>query len=189
MRKLRVVFKDKFWAISALLFGPWHAPLLVALVSRLTAGTAFGTYMSTHYNSIKSICVVVFSFYFVLAFMMWVVGRRSSRGTRDHTDETGSQAVAGLSIKQIVGWGLIGMSLIPVLVVMSALSNGAYFVETFKHIFALDAAVNAGLIWLISISMVIMVPTMVIWLVWMWRGWSHTDAVRGEASGWGYEYD
>jgi hypothetical protein len=176
MRRLFFTFKGRFWLISAWLLGPWHAPLLVSVVSRLTAGTTLGAYIAAHYNGIRSVLVVTFSLYFMLAFMMWAVGRcHSAHGASDERGETENQEVAGLSIKQILWWGLIGMVTIPALAAMSVLTNRANFVETFNHIFDLDPAMNSGFIWLISLSTVIMIPTMVIWLVWMWRAWSNTD--------------
>lgn len=189
MAKPSSVFKGKFWAISALLFGPWHAPMMLSAVSSLTTGTTLGIFISAHYNGMKSVLVVVFSLYFVLAFMMWVVGRRPADRTHNASGETEGQAVPGLSIKQIIGWGLMAMGIMPALVAISVLTHRAYFVATFDHVFDLDPAMNAGFIWLISISAVIMIPTMVIWLVWMWRAWSMTDDVRGDTDSWGYEHD
>jgi hypothetical protein len=179
MRKLFSPVKHQFWPITALIFGPWSATAMLSAVARLTAGTAIGAYISAHHNAFKSVLIVVLSLYFVLAFMIWAVGnRRPAKGRRDETEQ---QQVAGLSIRQIIGWGLVGMLTIPALAAMSAVGNQAYFVETFKYVFHLDPATNPEFIWLISISTVVMIPTMVIWIVWMWHAWSKTDYSQGKA--------
>jgi hypothetical protein len=48
---------------------------------------------------------------------------------------------------------------------------------------------SSGLIWLISISTVVMIPVMVIWLVWMWLAWSKTDFSKADPENWSYEYE
>jgi hypothetical protein len=190
MRKPFAVIQQWFWPLSALVFGPWHAPLLLSAVSRLTAGTVIGSAIVTHYNTLKSILVVTFSLYFVLAFMIWVVGkRRPANGPGDEPGVTESGQILGLSTKQIIGWGLVGMVIVPVLVSVSVLTHQAYYVATFKQIFSLDPSMNAGFIWLVSISTLIMIPTMVIWLVWMWRAWAKTDRSQPELGSWDYEYE
>lgn len=67
--------KRNFWPISAIVFGPWHAGLVLLMLSGLTSGTVLGDFISTNYTSLKSIFIVTFSLYFMVAFMMWVVHR------------------------------------------------------------------------------------------------------------------
>ena len=181
--------KQNFWPISALIFCPCHLPLTMAAAASLTAGTALGAYISTYYSSIETVLAVAFSFYFVLAFMIWVVrGPSPAKGVACTVYTKGKQEASGLSTRQIVVWGLIGMFLMPALVAVSAFTKQSYFVETINYIFTLDPAVNSGFIWLISLSTVVMIPVMVIWLVWMWLAWSKTDFSKAEER-WSYEYE
>jgi hypothetical protein len=181
--------KRNFLPISALIFCPCHLPLSMAAAASLTAGTTLGAYISTYYSSIETVLAIAFSFYFVLAFMIWVVrGPSPTKGTACVVYTKGKQEAPGLSTRQIVVWGLIGMFLMPALVAVSAFTKQSYFVETINYIFTLDPAVNSGFIWLISLSTVVMIPVMVIWLVWMWLAWSKTDLTQGE-EGWSYEYE
>lgn len=190
MRRWWHALEGKFWPLSALLCGPWQAPLVLWLASRLSAGTPLGAFISANYNGIKSVLVLVFSLYFMLAFMMWVVGRRRpAQVTHRETDEVDKQAVMGLSLKQIIGWGCMGMVMLPILIILSAMTNQAYFMDTFKHLSGREPTINPGFVWLISLSTVIMIPIMVIWLIWMWRAWSNTNAGEREAESWGYDYD
>ena len=180
---VKTFVKRQFWPISALVFGPWHASLCVWAISRLTSGTALGTYLAAHESAVKPIVVVIFSLYFTLALMMWVAGKRAA--SRDAE----AQQALGLSGGQIVGWGLLGILTIPIFIWFSAIEQRAYLVETFHHIFGRDPSANLGLIWLISIAMLIMMPTMVVWLVWMWRAWAKTDRSRMGVDDWDYEYE
>lgn len=190
MRGLASILKRQFWPISALVFGPWHASLCLWAISRLTAGTAIGAYVTAHDTTIRPILVVVFSLYFMLALMMWVTGRRaiSSQGCEQEID-VDPQSVLGLSGRQILGWGLLGILTIPLFVWISTVGHQAYVVATFHHIFGHEASASLGFIWLMSIAMLIMIPTMVIWLVWMWRAWVKTDRSRVGADDWNYEYE
>lgn len=188
MRIWPQALKGKFWAISALLSGPWNALLAFAVMSHLSKGTTLESYLLLKGDLIKSVLVLAFSLYFVLALMMWAVGRR--RPVHEtHNDAVGGKedAVIGLSLKQIIGWGLLGMATVPALAVISVVARQADVVDAFNH-FVDQSAINSGFVWLISISVVIMIPTMVIWLVWMWRAWSSTKQTD-EAASWGYEYD
>lgn len=189
MRIWPQVFKGKFWAISALLFGPWNALLAFAIMSRLGKGTSLESYLLVQGDLIKSVLVVVFSLYFVLALMMWAVGRRRP-GQAAHNDIGGDteDAIIGLSLKQIIGWGLLGMATVPALAIISVVAQQADVVDALSHFAGQQSAINSGFVWLISISVVIMIPTMVIWLVWMWRAWSRAKQAD-EAANWGYEYD
>ncbi len=113
MKTLRSIVKRQFWPISALVFGPWHASLCLWVVSRLTAGTALGTYITVHTATIKPVVVVVFSLYFTLAFMMWIAGKRAtSSQAAEPLHDADPQQVLGLSGKQILAWGLIGILII-----------------------------------------------------------------------------
>jgi heme/copper-type cytochrome/quinol oxidase subunit 2 len=80
------------------------------------------------------------------------------------------------------------MATVPALAVISVVAQQADVVDALNHFVRQQSAVNSGFIWLISISVVIMVPTMVIWLVWMWRAWSSAKRTD-EVPSWGYEYD
>lgn len=189
MRIWPQAFKGKFWPISALLFAPWNALLVFALASYLSKGTAFESYLLLQGDLIKSVLMVIFSLYFVLALMMWAVGRpRPGREAQNDIGGDKADAVIGLSPKQIVVWGLLGMVTVPVLAIISVVAQHADIVDAFNHFVGPQSAINSGFIWLISISVVIMVPTMVIWLVWMWRAWSSAKQTD-EGASWGYEYD
>ena len=182
--------KGKFWPLSALLCGPWQAPLVLSVASRLSADTTLGSVIAANYNGIQSVLVLVFSLYFMLAFMMWAVGRRRpTHATHHDMDDVDEQAVMGLSLKQIIGWGCLGMITLPILIVLSALTQQTYFMATLKHISGQEPTINPGFIWLLSLSTVIMIPIMVIWLIWMWRAWSNTNDSGQAAENWGYEYD
>ena len=183
MRTLTSMIKRRFWPISAVVFGPWHAPLCVWAMSRLTDGTALGRYLAAHDDTVRPIVVVIFSLYFTLALMMWIAGKRATLRDAD------AEEALGLSSRQIVGWGLFGILMIPAFIWFSTVEQQAYIVETFHHIFDRDPSANLGLIWLISIATLIMIPTMVIWLVWMWRAWAKTDRTRMGVDDWDYEYE
>lgn len=190
MRILISIFKRQFWPISALVFAPWHASLALWAVSRLTADTALGVYIAAHDNTIRPIVIVLFSLYFTLAFMMWVAGKRAaSSRVPESWHDADSQHVLGLSGKQILGWGLLGILTIPIFIWISMAGQQSYLVATFEHIFGRDPSANLGFVWLISIAMLIMIPTMVVWLVWMWRAWAKTDRAQIGADQWDYEYE
>jgi hypothetical protein len=190
MQKLLTAFKENFWPISALIFCPCHLPLTMAGVASLTAGTALGAYISANYSSIETVLAITFSFYFVLAFMIWVVrGPAPKEGAACAIDEKGKPQLAGLSTKQIVVWGLIGMFTMPALVAISTFTKQSYIVETVNQIFTVNPAINSGFIWLISLSTVVMIPVMLIWLVWIWRAWTTTDFSKVDQENWSYEYE
>ena len=190
MNRILQGLKDNFWPVSALIFCPCHLPLTMAAVVSLTAGTALGTFISAHYSSIETVLAVAFSFYFVLAFMIWVVrGPRKAEGAACRIDARGNEQLDGLSTKQIVVWGIIGMLIMPALVAISAFTKQAYFAETMNQVFMVNPGMNSGFIWLISLSTVVMIPVMVIWLVWMWLAWSKTDLSPADGDTWGYEYE
>jgi|GEM_PF-2018448 len=190
MQKLFLGIKQNFWPISALVFCPCHLPLTMAAVASLTAGTAIGAYISTYYSSIETILAVVFSFYFVLAFMIWVVrGPAPQDGAVCSIDGKSNQQIGGLSTKQIIVYGIIGIFTMPALVAISVFTKQEYFVDTINQIFTLNPAANSGFIWLISLSTIVMIPVMVIWLVWLWLAWSKADLSKGEPENWSYEFE
>lgn len=186
MQQCLAFLRRQFWPLSAIFFGPWHAFVLLAVVSRCTAGTVVGSYLTTHSNTIRSSLVVLFSLYFVLALMMWAVGKKAPEKSAQRRL---LDAPPGLSAGQIILFGVIGMLLVPALMLVSTLPQQTYVLDALRHTLRMmDAAMNAGFVWLICISTIIMIPTMVIWLVWMWRAWSRVDPLRSEVT-WEYEYE
>ncbi|MCB0168449.1 MAG: hypothetical protein KDI79_29745 [Anaerolineae bacterium] len=186
MKTVLNYIKRNFWPISAIAFGPWHAGLMLLMVSGLTAGTALGDYIEANYTSIKSILVVIFSLYFMVAFMMWVVHR-----PKPEKKELPGQRkeIIGLSLPQIIGWGIVGILTIPLLMAVSVFSYLDHFKDTLAYIISMDAAVNAGFIWLISIAALVMVPITVVWLAWMWLAWNRSEYSDLERDSWSYEYE
>ncbi|MBE7555338.1 MAG: hypothetical protein HS126_30170 [Anaerolineales bacterium] len=190
MNKFWSALKQNFWPISALIFCPCHLPLTMGAVASLTAGTVVGSFISLHYNSIETVLAVAFSFYFVLAFMIWVVrGPQPAKGGACVVDPQGQQRPTGLSTRQIIVWGVIGMFTMPALIAISLFTKQNFADGVIPQIFAVNPEFNSGLIWLISLSTVVMIPVMVIWLVWMWLAWSKTDFSKTETENWGYEYE
>ncbi len=188
MQKLWTTFKQNFWPISALIFCPCHLPLSMAAVASLTAGTVVGSFITAYYGSIETVLAVAFSFYFVLAFMIWVVrGPQKQAGAVCAIDAKGQPRPNGLTTQQIVVWGIIGMFIMPALIAISIFARQDF--ADVAEIFANGPGWNSGLIWLISLSTVVMIPVMVIWLVWMWLAWSKTDFSKVDSESWGYEYE
>ncbi len=182
--------KQQFWPISALIFCPCHLPLSMSAIASLTAGTTIGAFISTYYSSIETVLAVAFSFYFVLAFMIWVVrGPRPAEGAVCAVDAKGNRRLSGLSTRQIIVWGVIGMFTMPALVAISVFTRQEFFNETVTQIVALDTVFTSGFVWLISLATVVMIPVMVIWLVWMWLAWSKADFSQADPEHWSYEYD
>ncbi|MCB0154471.1 MAG: hypothetical protein KDF65_06695 [Anaerolineae bacterium] len=183
-------FKQNFWPISAIIFCPCHLPLTMTGVASLTAGTFIGSFISTYYSSIESVLAVTFSFYFVVAFMIWVVrGPQQKAGMACVIDEQGHKHLAGLSTKNILTWGIIGMFITPALVSVSFFAQKDIIPEADLRLIIASMDYNSGLVWLLSITMVVMIPVMVIWLVWLWLAWSKTDLSRLEGEDWNYEYE
>lgn len=179
--------KRQFWPLSALLCGPWSGALLLAAVSHVTAGSQTGTYILTHYATLRLGLVSLFSLYFVLAFMMWMVGRNAP--ATQSTDTAPEPVAVGLSTGQILCWGFLGMLLIPATVVLSTFGSQASIMTAVSHLFFFDASTSTGFLWLLSISVLIMTPIMVVWLVWMWRTWAAHRATQAGAEPWNYEYE
>ena len=192
MYKFKASVKQYFWPVSALIFCPCHLPLTMTFVATLTAGTALGTFISSYYSSIETVLAVVFSFYFVLAFMIWVVrGPQKKAGAVCAVDENGRECVSGLSTRQIVVWGIIGMFTMPALIAISIFTKQNFIDETVTKILAVNPefTLNSGFIWLVSLATVVMIPVMVIWLVWMWLAWAKTDFSKVDQENWTYEYE
>ncbi|MCB0194316.1 MAG: hypothetical protein KDJ65_20365 [Anaerolineae bacterium] len=186
MKAVLGYIKRNFWPISSIAFGPWHAGLMLLMVGGLTKGTILGDYIEAHYTSLKSILVVTFSLYFMVAFMMWVVHR-----PKPEKKEVSGQRkeIIGLSLWQILGWGFLGILTVPLLMAVSVFSYRDYFTETLQYILSLDAAVNAGFVWLISIAALVMTPITVVWLAWMWLAWNRAEYSEGDMDNWSYEYE
>jgi mercuric ion transport protein len=191
MYKLWDGLKQNFWPVSALLLCPCHLPLSMAAIASLTAGTALGAYISTHYSSIETVLAVVFSFYFVLAFMIWIVRGPAPKqaGAACAIDKNGRLQVRGLSTRQIIVWGIIGMFVMPALIAISTFTKQNYFIGNLAEILTANSEVSSGFIWLISLSTVVMIPVMIIWLVWMWLAWSKRDVSNPDPEPWSYEYE
>lgn len=190
MQRLMQNLKQNFWPISAILFCPCHLPLTMSAAASLTAGTFAGAFISSYYSSIESILAVLFSFYFVLAFMIWVVrGPKQPKDTVCLVDTEGNKRLSGLSTQNIIVWGIIGMLIIPALVAVSFFTEKNFFDETTLQTIVANMEYNSGLIWLISLTTVVMIPVMVIWLVWMWLAWSKTDVSSQDTEQWSYEYE
>ena len=189
MNKIYTSIKDNFWPVTALIFCPCHLPLTMAAFASLTAGTAVGAYLMANYNAIETVLAVAFSFYFVLAFMIWVVRGPQPVEMAACDVRKPNQQVGGLSTKQIVIWGIIGMFMMPALVAVSAFTKQKYFVDTVNQIFSMNPTMNSGFIWLISLSTVVMIPVMIIWLVWLWLAWAKTDLSQGDRENWSYEVE
>ncbi|MEM7344457.1 MAG: hypothetical protein AAF485_09445 [Chloroflexota bacterium] len=190
MNDLWQSFKQNFWAISAIILCPCHLPLSMGAVATVTAGTTVGAYFMAHYNTIESVLAVVLSFYFVLAFMIWVVrGPQKPAEQVCPIDEHGNPYLAGLSTKQILVWGLIGMLITPALATVSFFAREDPLNQQVMRTLLANTEYNSGLIWLISIAVVVMIPIMVIWLVWLWLAWSQTDLTQPGLDDWSYEYE
>jgi hypothetical protein len=183
---VKTFLRQHFWPLSAMIFCPCHLPLSMAAVATLSAGTFVGGFVTTYYSTIESVLAVAFSFYFVLAFMIWAVrGPQKGKGAACPLDENGRPQLAGLSTRQIISYGVIGMLIIPLLVTASLFVREDLLGEFIAA--AQTVELNSGFIWLISISTVVMIPVMVIWLVWMWIAWTNTDPDLTDD--WEYEYE
>jgi hypothetical protein len=190
MKKFKASLKQYFWPVSALVFCPCHLPLTMAAGASLTAGTALGAYINSNYSSIETVLAVSFSFYFVLAFMIWVVrGPQQADGAACAVDENGQVCLNGLSTQQIVVWGLIGMFTMPALIAISIFAKENFVDQTITPMLAASPIINSGFIWLVSLATVVMIPVMIIWLVWMWLAWTKTDPSKVNTETWTYEYD
>ncbi len=190
MNKFKEKLKKNWWPISAMIFCPCHLPLSMGIIVFLTAGTTVGTYLSQNYSAIESVLAVTFSFYFVIAFMIWAVrGPQMAEGQVCIVDENGRQQVEGLTTKQIVMWGILGMFTMPLLISASLLVRNDILGDVITTMRSIDVA-NSGMIWLISISTIVMIPVMIIWIAWMWITWTRVDHNTAEtAEDWQYEYE
>lgn len=178
--------KRNWWPISAILFCPCHLPLTVGGLTALTGGTSFGTYLLVHYTSIESTLAVLFSFYFVVAFMIWAV-RGPQEAAACKVDARGNAVPKGFTTQQIIVWGLGSALIMPMLVLAGFIVREDLPGQLMAAIHEFDMA-NSGFIWLISISTVVMIPVMVVWIAWMWVMWTHSDG-SAEPEKWEYEYE
>lgn len=182
--------KQNFWPISALIFCPCHLPLSMAGIASLTAGTVIGSFIAVNYGTIETVLAITFSFYFVLAFMIWVVrGPQAAKGATCVIDHKGQARPTGLSTKQIMVWGVIGMLMMPAMVSLSLFTKNDSLDQGIVQLLLANVEVNSGLIWLISLATVVMIPVMIIWLVWMWLAWSKRDSNQADPENWRYEYE
>lgn len=190
MSNLRQNLKQHFWPISAILFCPCHLPLTMQFVATITAGTALGSLISAYYSPVETVLAITFSFYFVLAFLMWVVrGPKQREGQACLIDADGNRRLSGLSTAQILTWGIIGMLLVPALVTISYFTREDPVGDTIFQTALANVGLNSGFIWLLSITLVVMIPVMLVWLVWLWLAWSKTDMTDPTLDDWKYEYE
>ena len=196
MNTFRFALRKHFWPISAMVFCPCHLPLSMGLISSITAGTFLGTYISSHYTAIESVLAVTFSFYFVLAFMIWAVrgpehARIIKAGESCPIDSPTGRPV-GLSTRQIALWGVIGTMAMPLLISASLLlqENVRRNIagEMMRNLEGMLGA-GSGLVWLLSISTVVMIPVMIIWITWLWIAWSKVSPEDRKAEQWQYEFE
>ncbi|MGE3540408.1 MAG: hypothetical protein AB7N91_23565 [Candidatus Tectimicrobiota bacterium] len=185
MRTVYRGLKRYGWPLSALLLGPWSGGLLFSLALDVTAGSSVGVALVRHYDVLRTVLVSLCSLYCGLAFMMWVVGKRP----RMAAEAAPRLESSGFSSAQVLGWGLLGVLLIPLIAFLSTLQHQSYLGAALTRAFRMDPAMNAGFLWLVSLSTLIMTPIMVVWLVWMWRSWVTHTPVEAEAQSWEYEHE
>jgi hypothetical protein len=162
----------------------------MSAIASLTAGTFIGAFISTYYNAIESTLAVTFSFYFVLAFMIWVVrGPQKPAGAACAIASEPRKRLDGLSTRQIVVWGVIGMLTMPALVSISFFVRQDFRDHLILQTVIANMEYNSGFVWLLSITTVVMIPVMVIWLVWLWLAWAKTDRSQLNLDDWEYEYE
>ena len=189
INKFWQALKQNFWPVSAILFCPCHLPLTMGAAASLTAGTVVGNFIALNYSSIETVLAVAFSFYFVLAFMIWVVrGPKQQEGEACVINADGKRQLNGLSTHQIVVWGIIGMFTTPALVSVSVFTEKSFLDEGIISTVIQNSEFNSGFIWLISIAVVVMIPIMVIWLVWLWLAWTKIDPALADTENWTYEH-
>ena len=195
MNTFRFALRKHFWPISAMVFCPCHLPLSMGLLSALTTGTIVGSFISAHYTAIESVLAVTFSFYFVLAFMIWAV-RGPDRSRAENAGEScaldASGQPAGLSTKQIAFWGVMGALAMPLLVTASLLLQENVRRNIVGEMISnLEGMLGAGsgLVWLLSISTVVMIPVMIIWITWLWIAWTKVSPEDRHAENWQYEFE
>ncbi len=189
MNDLKTKLRENFWPISAILFCPCHLPLSMGLLVSITAGTTFGAYLASHYASLEASMAVIFSLYFVVAFLIWAVrGPQASKGEACAFDEHGNPVRAGLSTKQIIMWGLVTALAMPLLITASLFVRQDLIGQIVAGMQGMDLS-NSGFIWLISISTIVMIPVMLVWIIWMWVTWSKAENKDAKQEHWNYEYE
>lgn len=190
MQNVWQTLKRNYWPISAMIFCPCHLPLTMNAVASLTAGTYLGSRFMANYSSIETVLAVVFSLYFVMAFMIWMVrGPKQREGAVCVIDDHGNKRLSGLSTKQIVIWGVIGILVTPTLTSVSLFTDQDLIHQTALRQAIATMEYNSGLIWLTSLALVVMIPVMIIWLVWLWLAWTKIDPTRYDLGEWTYEFD
>ena len=188
MKRFTNFVKRNWWPISAMIFCPCHLPLSIGGLLAITAGTSVGAYLTAHYASIESTLAVLFSFYFVVAFLIWALrGPRAAEGAACSINTDGTARPAGFSVKQILGWGLGSALIMPTLVLAGVIVRDDLPGKIVAGARDFDMS-NSGFIWLISISTIVMIPVMVVWIAWMWVMWSRVDE-SDEPEKWEYEYE
>ena len=188
MKRFTNFVKRNWWPISAMIFCPCHLPLSIGGLLAITAGTSVGAYLTAHYASIESTLAVLFSFYFVIAFMIWAVrGPKAEEGAACAVNSSRKPSQTGFSTKQIISWGLGSALIMPTLVLAGVIIRDDLPRKIMEGARDFDMA-NSGFIWLISISTVVMIPVMVVWIAWMWVMWTRSDATA-EPEKWEYEYE
>ncbi len=181
--------KRYWWPISALLFCPCHLPLSMGFIALASTGTAFGAWLTRYYAPIESTLAITFSFYFVIAFLIWAVrGPRSIDGSACVIDENGHVRPQGFSTRQVVLWGIGSAFIMPTLVTISFLTRSGLVRDIFNGSAGFDVT-ESGFIWLVSISAIVMIPVMVVWIAWMYISWMKVDPDSVEQWDYEYEYD
>jgi hypothetical protein len=155
----------------------------------LTAGTGVGAFLTAHYTSIESTLAILFSFYFVVAFMIWAVRgpRAANQAVACTVNARGETRPTGFSNKQIIAWGIGSALIMPTLVLAGVVIRDDLPSKIIAGARDFDMA-NSGFIWLISISTIVMIPIMVVWIAWMWVMWTRSEG-SAEPEKWEYEYD
>jgi len=188
MKRFSAFIKKYWWPISAILFCPCHLPLSMGGLLALTAGTGIGALFAAYYSTIESVLAVTFSFYFVIAFLIWIV-RAPRKEANCPVDTRRSGQPQGLSTKQIVSWGTGSALLMPMLILAAFVTREGTLDKIIAGARDFDYA-NSGFIWLVSISAIVMIPVMVVWIVWMWIMWRRPDAAsKPEKQGYEYDYE
>jgi hypothetical protein len=190
MNKVSGMIKKNWWPISAILFCPCHLPLTMGILVALTAGTSFGAYLTANYTALESSTAVLFSFYFVIAFLIWAIRGPSSESKEGcELDTNGNPVRKGFSTKEILFWGIGSALLMPTLVLAGLFVRDDLLGKFIGSAAYFDIS-NSGFIWLISISTIVMIPVMVVWIAWMYVMWSKTEvSAEDQPEEWAYDYD
>jgi hypothetical protein len=172
MSNLFPFIKRHWWPISAVLFCPCHLPLSMGAIAALASGTLFGAVFSAWYSTIETVLAIVFSFYFVIAFLLWLASGPLMLDKSARTCNTARKPA--FSTSQTVSWGVGSALLMPTLVLSAFVSRNGLLEEIVRGARGFDWT-NSGFIWLLSISAIVMIPVMVVWIAWMWIMWTRHD--------------